>query len=236
MSEEHTSADRVRPIRIGAGLAWSGVAIVAMLAATYVVWNDLPGDARIPIHWNAKGEVDGYASKAFALLFAPAVAALVAVVSAIAPLIEPRRQNLASGRALYHAIWAGMIAIFAGVHAAIIAAAFGYPMSMPTFLMPALGLLIAVVGNALGKTRSSFTMGVRTPWTLSSDYAWEKTHRTLGRMWVIIGLAAAVSPLFLNFEKQVYLLLGGVLGSTFVAVPLSYFYWRADPSRKADGQ
>lgn len=232
MSDEHAPDDKIEPIRVGAGLAWSAVAISAMLLASYVAWNELSADARVPVHWNIRGEVDGYASKAVALLFAPVVAALIAVISAIAPLLEPRQGNLASGRTLYYAIWAGMMVLFGGVHIGIIAAAFGYHASVPTFLIPALGLLFAVVGNALGKTRSSFTMGIRTPWTLSSDYAWEKTHRALGRLWVLFGLATAASPFFLDVREQTYLLFGGVLGSTIFAVGLSYFYWRADPTRR----
>ena len=231
-----SESEQPRGINIAAGLAWSAIAIVAMLAASLFVWNEIPDDARLPSHWNIRGEVDGHASRAAVLLFAPSIAGLVTIIFALAPLFEPRNRNLAQGRALYHAAWVGVIVLFCGVHATTIAAAFGYETSLSTFLIPTLGLLFAVMGNFMGKTRSNFIMGVRTPWTLSSDYAWEKTHRWLGRAWVVLGFAVAASPFFLSKPAQLYLFTGGAFGSALVAVVISYIYWRNDPARGEHGQ
>lgn len=231
-----SESEQPRGINIATGLMWSAIAILAMLAASLIAWNELPDGARLPSHWNIRGEIDGYASKAAALLFAPAVAALVAIICAVAPLLEPRSRNLAQGRALYHAVWAGMIVLFCGVHAMIIAAAFGYTTAPSAFLVPALGILFALIGNLMGKTRSNFVMGVRTPWTLSSDYAWEKTHRWLGRAWVVLGFSVAASPLFLGMPAQIYLLASGAIGSALIAVLMSYIFWRNDPTRHTHGQ
>lgn len=225
-------SEKTPRIGTGAGFAWSAVAIMAMLAATAAVWNEIPADARLPMHWNAQGEIDGYASKTTALFFAPAVAALIAVIFAVAPYLEPRKRNLAAGRALYHALWAGMMIVFAGVHVQIIASALGYVSSPSTFLITSLGLLFVVVGNLLAKTRSNFIMGVRTPWTLSSDYSWEKTHRWLGRLWVLLGLATFASAFFLDRQVQLYLFVGGAIASVVVAFVLSYVFWRNDPARQ----
>jgi uncharacterized membrane protein len=230
-----SDTDRAPPIRIARGLAWSGLAIAAMLAASWYAWMQLPADAQLPIHWNIAGEVDGYAPKATALLFAPAVAVLITAIFAVVPLFEPRRENLNRGRTLYHALWAGMLIIFAAVHAHIVTAALGLTPEKPSFLIPAFGILLVIIGNFLGKTRSNFVMGVRTPWTLSSDYAWEKTHRWLGRMWVMLGLATAASPFVLDFQGQMILFVGGALVTALAAVVMSYVYWRNDRARGAGG-
>lgn len=228
-----TDTDHAPAIRIARGLAWSALAIATMLAASWYAWTQLPADAQLPIHWNIAGEVDGYAPKAMALLFAPAVAVLIVAVFAIVPLLEPRRENLNRGRTLYHAVWAGMLIVFAAVHAHIVAAALGVAPERPSFLIPILGILFIVIGNFLGKTRSNFVMGVRTPWTLSSEYSWEKTHRWLGRVWVALGLATAASPFFLGFQGQMILFVGGALATALAAVVMSYVYWRNDPARGA---
>lgn len=226
-----SDSETVPPIKIARGLAWSALALAAMLGASWYAWTVLPADAQLPIHWNVAGEVDGYAPKAVALLFAPAVAALIAAIFAAVPLLEPRRENLNRGRTLYHALWVGMMLVFAAVHAHIVGAALGFAPEKPSFLIPAFGLLFVVIGNFLGKTRSNFVMGVRTPWTLSSDYAWEKTHRWLGRVWVVLGLATAASPFFLDFQRQMILFVGGALATSLAAVVMSYVYWRNDPAR-----
>ena len=219
-------------INVGAGIAWSAAVVLAMLAASYWAWQVIPGDARLPMHWNEMGEVDGYASKGKALLFAPGVAVLIALIFAVVPLVEPRGKNLARSRVLYHSLWAGMLIVFAVVHATIIASAMGVKGAPSTYLIPGLGLLFVVIGNVLGKTRSNFSTGIRTPWTLSSEYSWDKTHRWTGRMWVVVGLAVMASSPFLEMKWQLAVLLGGVMVSTAVAFVMSYVFWRQDPSRE----
>jgi len=49
------------------------------------------------------------------------------------------------------------------------------------------GVLLAVVGNYLGKVTRSF-MGICTPWTLANDIVWERTHRFAGRVFVVGGV------------------------------------------------
>lgn len=218
-------------IGVGTGVAWSAAVVVAMLAATLWAWEVIPDGAQLPIHWNAMGEVDGYTTKPNALLFAPVVAGLIAVIFAIVPFIEPRKQNLMRSRVLYHALWAGMMVVFAVVHATIIASALGIKGAPSTYLVPGLGLFFVVIGNVLGKVRSNYSTGIRTPWTLSSDYSWEKTHRLTGRLWVLVGLAAIAATPFLDMKWQLAILIGGVIASTAAAFVMSYVFWRQDPAR-----
>lgn len=68
---------------------------------------------------------------------------------------------------------------------ALLLAAAGYPVSVPRVVMLAVGALLMVLGNYLGKLRKNFFVGIRTPWTLSSDSVWERTHRLGG--WLFFG-------------------------------------------------
>jgi uncharacterized membrane protein len=52
---------------------------------------------------------------------------------------------------------------------------------------------MAGIGNVLGKLRSNFFVGIRTPWTLSSEHVWDQTHRWAGRLFV--GAAAVLAVL-----------------------------------------
>ncbi|MCK7526814.1 MAG: SdpI family protein [Ignavibacteriales bacterium] len=49
--------------------------------------------------------------------------------------------------------------------------------SMSQAMLPAMGLLFIVIGSMLRKAKRNFFIGIRTPWTLSSDYVWDKTHQ-----------------------------------------------------------
>jgi uncharacterized membrane protein len=54
-------------------LAWLEVGLlIAPFVALVVLWNQLP--ARVPIHWNLRGEIDGWAPKAIGLVITPVIA------------------------------------------------------------------------------------------------------------------------------------------------------------------
>ena len=46
-------------------------------------------------------------------------------------------------------------------------------------------LLIALLGNVMGKVRRNFFVGIRTPWTLKDTRVWARTHRFTGRLMVM---------------------------------------------------
>ena len=55
----------------------------------------------------------------------------------------------------------------------------------------------------MGQIRSNFMMGIRTPWTLSSDLAWEKTHRLGGWLFMVAGALMIVGSWFLPADDQI---------------------------------
>ncbi len=211
----------------------SGVVLIAMVLASLWAWFVLPGDARVPIHWNVRGEVDGYGDKAFGLFLAPVVTAAVSGLFALLPAIEPRRKHLMQSSKLYTAIWIGLLALMAIVHALIITTATGL-MTGPTRLpIAGVGLLFIVLGNYLGKSRSTFFMGIRTPWTLSSELSWRKTHRLGGWLFMALGLAMIVT-VFAAPALLAWVVLGGVGATVLVVTVYSYIVWKNDPERHSD--
>jgi uncharacterized membrane protein len=98
-------------------------------------------------------------------------------------------------------------------------------------MIPGMSILFMGIGNYLGKTRSNWFGGVRTPWTLSSDYSWEKTHRATGWLFVLSGLAGMGAWLTVGTVPAFIILIGSIIASSIVAVILSYVYWRQDPQR-----
>ena len=84
----------------------------------------------------------------------------------------------------------------------------------------------------MGKTRRNFVFGIRTPWTLDSDLAWNKTHWLGGWLFVLLGvvmlLFASVGGT--NFSRL--LLLGGTGTIIFVLMVYSYFVWKNDPAKQ----
>lgn len=212
----------------------TSIAIVAvMLLVTAWAWPQLPADARIPIHWGADGQVDGWADKTIGLLLLPAIAAGIAVMFAVIPLIEPRRRNLERSATAYGAIWVGVMLLLGGVQLLIIGTALGGSFDTTRLVFVGTGALFIVIGNYLPKVRPNYMVGIRTPWTLTSDVAWTRTHRMGGRLFVIEGIAMILLGLVgVTGVALAGALIGGVLVLLVVVFAYSYQVWKADPEKR----
>ncbi len=97
-----------------------------------------------------------------------------------------------------------------------------------------IGLLFIVIGNWLGKVRSNFIMGVRTPWTLSSELSWNKTHRLAGKLFVGVGLAQIlVGVFFSTHPAAAKVMITGIILLVLVPVTYSWWVWKNDPDRQS---
>ncbi len=123
-----------------------------------------------------------------------------------------------------------------GLQLMVVLAAVGRPLDVTLVLGFGTGLLFVVIGNVLGKVRSNFMFGVRTPWTLSSDLSWNKTHRLVGRLFVLLGFAVAVATVVAGNEAYLAVLLGGIAIVIAVAFVYSYRVWKTDPNKLNVGE
>jgi uncharacterized membrane protein len=205
------------------------IVIAAMLALTAWAWQITP--AVVPSHWGIDGKANGYAAKAFVFLMQPAITAAITVLLAVVPAIEPRRANLLASRKLYFAAWYGVLALMALVHTAIVLKATGAPIDIPRWILAAVGVLFVVLGNFLGKSRPTFFLGLRTPWALSSNEAWEKSNRVAGYWLAGTGLVTVPAALVGGIWEAVAILLVGSLFGMIAGTITSYVVWKRDPHR-----
>jgi len=212
-------------------------AIVAfMLAVSFWGWMNLPADAPVAIHWGFDGKPNGFAPREFALLLLPAIALAMICLFSIIPVIEPRRANLEASRTLFVAGWLGGLLVLAGAHVISIGTALGVVKDGSQWIVGMVAVLIVVIGNYLGKSRSTFLVGLKLPWTLSSDFAWEKSSRFAGRALVATGLLSLVADAAFGVQTaSIVLVAGSILGTVGAAIA-SYFYWLRDPSRLPDAR
>jgi len=122
------------------------------------------------------------------------------------------------------------------IQGAIVLTALGHHVPMNLLAFGGVGVLDLVIGNYLGKVRSNFIFGVRTPWTLASELSWNKTHRLAGRMLVASG-AAILFAAVLNLPGPILvsILLVSVAAIVIIPTAYSYFVWRNDPHRATSG-
>jgi uncharacterized membrane protein len=93
------------------------------------------------------------------------------------------------------------------------------------------GAILVVIGSRLGRTRSNWFLGIRTPWTLSSERSWALTHRASGYLFIALGIVTVASVLLLPASVFFWVLMIGLVASVAFLVVYSYLVWRDDPDR-----
>ena len=211
--------------------ASAGVFALTMAMAAYA-WLRLPPGGQVPIHWNAAGEIDGYANKTIGLLLVPSMTRAVPALLAVIPRIDPRGDNILRSWEAYRIIWIGMLAMMLVIQAITVLGAFGRAVD-GGFLIPAgVGVLFVLLGNSMGKIRPNYMFGVRTPWTLTSELSWNKTHRLAGWLFVGLGLFMIAGSAFGTGEFWVWGMLAGLVLMLVVLAWYSYVVWKNDPDRR----
>jgi len=204
------------------GLDWlSIVAIVAAFAASIILWPRLPSS--MPIHWNAAGQPDNYGSRLIGAFLLPVIAVGIYFMFDVLPRIDPRRRNYQRFADTYRFLRSLLILFMVFVHAlTLYAVVYGGDFLNSSVMFVAVGLLFLLLGNYMPRFRPTWFVGIRTPWTLSSDRIWRKTHRLGGRLFFLVGLVLIVSA-WLPPAWTLYVLLGATLVAA--VVPIAYSYW-----------
>jgi uncharacterized membrane protein len=212
-------------------LILNSLLIVAMLGLSAWAWQHIPNTQEIPVHYDIQGTPDRWGNKWEGLLALPLVAAGLTALFAVVPWIEPRAQNLARSQTAYSATAIAAMVLLVSIHGATVLQAVGWQIPVATVVAVGVSLLLAILGNYLGKIRSNFSFGIRTPWTLSSEQAWNKTHRLGGRLLFGLGMSGAIAALANANQLFVLLMLGGTTGTSLFLIVYSYQVWKQDPDR-----
>ncbi len=180
----------------------------------------------MPSHWNAAGEIDGYMSKFWGMFLMPLITLGMLLLFLAIPRIDPLKANIALFIDSYNLMMVLLIAYMLYVYALTLFAALGYPFNMTVMLLPAMGALCIVIGFLIGKARRNFFVGIRTPWTLSSDTVWAKTH-ALGK-WAFVGAGVVCIVCAFLGEIAFWIMMICILAAAFVPIVYSYVLWKRE--------
>ncbi len=212
-------------------LTLSAFLVVAMFVLSAWAWLLIPPDQPIPVHWGIDGQPDRYGSKAEAMLVTPLLAVLITAVFAFIPRLESRKENFAASSRAYAVMWVAVITFLGAVHVVLVSTALGTPIDVLVVMPAAVGLLFIVIGSELGHTKSNHFMGIRTPWTLSSELSWEYTHRFGGRAFMTEGALLLLAGLLRSEALLLAVLVVGTPLMIAILILYSYVTWKNDPNR-----
>jgi uncharacterized membrane protein len=186
------------------------------------VYSRLP--ERVPVHWDISGEPNRYGSRIEGAFLLPVLMVAMYLIMQWYPSRDPRAANIAKFRGAYDTVVASTIAFLGVVHVLALGQSLGWRVDMTTVALAGIGAMLLIVGNLLPLARSNFIFGIRTPWTLSSEQVWTRSHRVGGYAAVAAGLIVIASA-FLARPMGVVIALVSALIAGLIPVIYSYVVW-----------
>jgi uncharacterized membrane protein len=200
--------------------------IVAAMLAGLLLWNKLP--EQMASHWDVNDQVNGYMPKFWGVFMMPLVTLGMSVLFLVIPAIDPLKANIAKFREAFNLFIALIVAFMLYIHALTLAWSLGYTnFKMSTSMLPAMGLLFIFIGFMLRKAKRNFYIGIRTPWTLSSDYVWDKTHQLGATLFMASGLLTFIGGIFGGMAAFWFLFVP-LIGSTIFLLVYSYALYQRE--------
>jgi uncharacterized membrane protein len=206
---------------------WGIVALT--VAVSLAAWDSVP--AQIDSHWNARGEPDDTMPRFWGLFLMPIVLSAMTLLALWIPRIDPLGRNIALFRKYYDGFMLMLLLFMFAVHVFLVLWNSGTKISPNFIFPPALGALFYAVGVLCGAAKRNWFIGVRTPWTLSSDAVWDKTHARAKPLFKLAGILS-LGGMFLG-EHAIFLILALILGLTFYLVIYSYLEYRREQHPQA---
>ena len=185
------------------------------IVAGALVYSRLP--ETMATHWNMSGEADGWSSRAFAVFGLPGILLGVNLLLPFALKADPKHGNMSEALVKITVWTIPLISLLCcGL---TLARGLGYTVSVEFWVPIFMGVLFIFIGNYLPKTKQSYTMGIKLPWTLNSEENWNRTHRLAGYLWVLGGLLF-IAMSFIGWSLAAFLIILAVM----VLVPMVYSY------------
>lgn len=197
--------------------------LITGLAWAYA-WPDLPDT--MAVHWGMEG-VNGYASKFNAMLLLLGIMIFTYVLLTITPKIDPKKKNYDKFSKGYMIINYSVVVLLFLVNMLVIGVGLGYDIPMNSTPLILVGLLFIVIGNYLPQCKPNYFVGIKTPWTLSNEEVWRKTHRFSGKVFVILGIIMILS-VFVPVTWKSFVMVGIIIGAVGLTMGYSYIAYKKE--------
>jgi uncharacterized membrane protein len=170
------------------------VMVVIFFATAGAFYPHLP--TQFASHWNAAGQVNGSLSRGWGAFLFPVIFVLIALLLLAIPRIDPRRENIAKFRSYFDIFLIVLALFFYYIYLLMLLWNVGYEFNLGAAIIPPIAALIYIIGMILPHTHPNWFVGIRTPWTISSDAVWHETHRVGGWAFRACGIIAFLGIFF----------------------------------------
>jgi len=200
------------------------IAVIVSFIIGIYLYSQMP--EQMASHWNAQGQVDDYMPRFWGVFLMPLVLVGLTLLFIIIPRIDPLKKNIEKFRKYYDGFIILFFIFMLLVYVQTILWNLGIEIS-PNLVFPILmGLLFFYIGILLENAKRNWFIGIRTPWTLSSEKVWNKTHKLGSKMFKIAGIIALIGFLFQKYTF--YFILVPVLFVAFYLIVYSYVEYQKE--------
>lgn len=185
-----------------------------------LLWNKLPDT--VATHFGSNGAADGWSSKAFAVFGLPVILFVIHIFCIAVTLNDPKKRNI--GKMMLAMIFWIVPVCSIIANGTTLAIAMGIKVDINLVIGGMIGILFIVLGNYMSKNQQNYTVGIKLPWTLSSEDNWNKTHRLASKLWI----AGGVMMIMNIFLKIDIILLGVILLVGLIPAVYSFILYKKE--------
>lgn len=150
-------------------------------------------------HWNSQGEVNGYMPKFWGLFLVPLISAAITLLLLAIPKFDPLKENVKKFKKYFDAFIILFLLFLLYLYLLTIFWNFGAKFDFVFALVPAFAILFYYLGILTEHAEKNWFIGIRTPWTMSSETVWQKTHKVGGKLFKLTGFIALIGLLFEDY-------------------------------------
>jgi uncharacterized membrane protein len=202
--------------------------VVVSFVISFILYPSMP--EQMPTHWDAQGQVNGHASKAVALFIMPVISFFLFLLFIAVPRVDPLKKNVAKFRNYFDGFIVAVFLFLFYLYFLTMAWPLGFRFDMIRMLSPAFGFLFYCAGILISKAKRNWFIGIRTPWTMSSDRVWDRTHELGGKLFKAAGIIAFFGVFFRDH------VLGFVLVPVIAAAVYTFVYSYFEYKKETKGR
>lgn len=177
-------------------------------------------------HWNISGQVNGYMSKFWGLFLLPFVSLALLVFLFLIPYLDPRKKNIDKFRKTFDIFIVVLMLFMFFLYLVTIFWNSGIKFDMTTFVFVAFCVLMFFIGFLLKNAKPNWFIGIRTPWTLSSDKIWKKTHDLGAVLFMVFAFVSLLGLLFIKYA--LFFVLVPLIGISVFLVVYSFVLYKIE--------
>ncbi|KKG70508.1 SdpI family protein [Methanosarcina mazei] len=207
--------------------AITGLVLLSFILSIYF-YPQVPD--QMATHWDSQGEVNGYMSKFWGTFFMPLLITGLVILFLVIPKIDPRKENIEMFRKHYEGFRLVLIIFLVLVHLHILLWNTGTQISPNAVIPLGMGLLFYYAGVLTENAEQNWFIGIRMPWTLSSENVWKRTNCLGGKLFRIAGITAFSGVFFP--EYAIYFILVPAVIVVVITVVYSYLEYKKELKEK----